>query len=211
MRRSFACALVALAVLVGAGVALPAAAAGASAPPAPVIVMVDMQQLVYGSKAAKGVQAEMDKRRETFSKEVAEQEDQLQRARSDLDRQRNAMSAEQLEAKSREFQTKIEELDRTVQARQRAWQEVAKAAVDKVQDAALQVVAEIAAERHANLVIQKAAVVLGTDGFDVTADALQRLDQRLPAVALTVPPEGAAIPTPSATQPQTTGQATKKN
>jgi len=158
-----------------------------AATPPPVIVMVDMQQLVYNSKAAKSVQAQMDKERESFSKQVAEQEDQLQRARADLERQRNAMAPDQLEAKSREFQQKLEELDRAVQARQRVWQEETKEAIEKVQGAALQVVAEIAAARHANLVIQKAAVVLGTDGFDITTDALTRLDQRLPSVTLEPP------------------------
>jgi hypothetical protein len=48
-------------------------------------------------------------------------------------------------------------------------------------------VAEIAAEHQANLVIQKAAVIFGKDGFDITADAMQRLDQRLPAVAVNQP------------------------
>src|SRR5579863_5015324 len=137
------------------------AAGEASTPPAPIIVMVDMQQLVYSSKAAKGVQQQMDKERESFSKEVAAQEDQLQRARADLERQRNVMAPDLLETKSRVFQQKLEDLDRTVQARQRVWQEETKTAMDKVQESALQVVAEIAAQRHANLVIQKAAVVLG--------------------------------------------------
>jgi len=183
------------------------AAGEVQAPPAPIIVMVDMQQLVYGSRAAKSVQTQMDKERESFSKEVAAQEDQLQRARADLERQRNVMAPDQLEAKSREFQQKLEELDRAVQARQRVWQEETKAAMDKVQDSALQVVAEIAAQRHANLVIQKAAVVLGTDGFDVTADALARLDERLPSVPLVPPKE----PPTSAPGTQSSGSAAKNN
>ena len=169
------------------------AAGEAATPPTPIIVMVDMQQLVYSSKAAKSVQQQMDKERESFSKEVAAQEDRLQRARADLERQRNVMAPDQLEAKSREFQQKLEELDRTVQARQRVWQEETKAAMDKVQESALQVVAEIAAQRHANLVIQKAAVVLGTDGFDITADALAHLDQRLPEVTLAPPTPPAPV------------------
>jgi len=193
--RPLARSLAALGLLALAAGFAPLYAAG-TAPPAPVIVMVDMQALVYGSKAAKSVQAQMDRQRETFSKEVAELEDQLQRARTDLDRQRNVMPPDQLEAKSREFQARLEELDRNVQARQRAWQEATKNAMDQVQEAALKVVAEIAAERQANLVIQKAAVILGTDGFDITAEALQRLDQRLSSVTLadpkTTPAPGAA-------------------
>src|SRR5690242_2686024 len=71
-------------------------------PPAPVIVMVDMQQLVYNSKAGKGVQGQMDKQRQAFSKEVAQQEDELQKARAELERQRAALPPDQFETKGRQ-------------------------------------------------------------------------------------------------------------
>jgi len=159
----------------------------AGAPPAPVIVMVDMQQLVYNSKAGKGVQGQMDKQRQAFSKEVAQQEDELQKARAELERQRTTLAPDQFETKGRQFQQRLQELDRTVQAKQKAWQAVYSEAMNKVEEGALQVVAEIAAEHQANLVIQKAAVIFGKDGFDITADAMQRLDQRLPAVTVNQP------------------------
>jgi len=165
----------------------PAAAQTAAQPPAPVIVMVDMQQLVYSSKAGKGVQGQMDKQRQAFSKEVAQQEDDLQKARAELERQRATLPPDQFEAKGRQFQQRLQELDRTVQAKQKAWQAVYTEAMNKVEEGALQVVAEIAAEHQANLVIQKAAVIFGKDGFDITADAMQRLDQRLPAVTVNQP------------------------
>src|SRR5215472_19345778 len=101
-----------------------AAAQTAAPPPAPVIVMVDMQQLVYNSKAGKGVQGQMDKQRQAFSKEVAQQEDELQKARAELERQRTTLAPDQFEAKGRQFQQRLQELDRTVQAKQKAWQAV---------------------------------------------------------------------------------------
>ncbi len=176
------------AAALSAALALGSAAAQTVAPPpAPVIVMVDMQQLVYNSKAGKGVQGQMDKQRQVFSKEVAQQEDELQKARAELERQRTTLPPDQFEAKGRQFQQRLQELDRSVQAKQKAWQAVYSEAMNKVEEGALQVVAEIAAEHQANLVIQKAAVIFGKDGFDITADAMQRLDQRLPAVAVNQP------------------------
>jgi Skp family chaperone for outer membrane proteins len=166
---------------------LPASAQTVAPPPAPVIVMVDMQQLVYNSTAGKGVQGQMDKQRQAFSKEVAQQEDELQKARAELERQRATLPPDQFEAKGRQFQQRLQELDRNVQAKQKAWQAVYSEAMNKVEESALQVVAEIAAEHQANLVVQKAAVIFGKDGFDITADAMQRLDQRLPAVAVNQP------------------------
>ncbi len=187
-----------------------ASAQSAAPPPAPVIVMVDMQQLVYNSKAGKGVQGQMDKQRQIFSKEVAQQEDELQKARAELERQRTTLPPDQFEAKGRQFQARLQELDRSVQAKQKAWQAVYSEAMNKVEEGALQVVAEIAAEHQANLVIQKAAVIFGKDGFDITADAMQRLDQRLPAVTVNQPkPVDAAASKPAAdaAKPKATGQA----
>jgi outer membrane protein len=178
-------------------------------PPTPVIVMVDMQQLVYNSKAGKGVQGQMDKQRQAFSKEVAQQEDELQKARTELERQRTVLPPDQFEAKGRQFQQRLQELDRTVQAKQKAWQAVYSEAMNKVEEGALQVVAEIAAEHQANLVIQKAAVIFGKDGFDITTDAMQRLDQRLPAVTVNQPkPVEVAKPAAEAGKSKTAGQAT---
>ncbi|HTS91843.1 MAG TPA: OmpH family outer membrane protein [Stellaceae bacterium] len=148
------------------------------------MVMVDMQQLLYGSKAGKGVQAQIDTQRQAFSKDVAQQEDQLQKARAEIERQRASMTPAQLEAKMRDFQKKLQELDRSVQAKQRAWQQVYSEAMGKVEDQALRVVAEIANEHKANLVIQKGAVIFAKDGFDITPEAMQRLDERLPSVTV---------------------------
>jgi outer membrane protein len=179
-------------------------------PPAPVIVMVDMQQLVYNSKAGKGVQGQIEKQRQAFSKEVAQQEDDLQKARTELERQRTALPPDQFEAKGRQFQQRLQELDRSVQAKQKAWQAVYSEAMNKVEEGALQVVAEIAAEHQANLVIQKAAVIFGKDGFDITADAMQRLDQRLPAVTVNQPkPVDVAKPAAEAAKPKGAGQTSQ--
>jgi Skp family chaperone for outer membrane proteins len=179
----------------------------ATAPPTPVIVMVDMQQLVYSSKAGKGIQAQMEKQRQTFSKEVALQEDELQKTRAEIERQRSTLPPDQFEAKGRQFQQRLQELDRNVQAKQRAWQQVLNEAVGKVQDVALQVVAEIANERHANLVMQKAAVIVAKDGYDITDDAMLRLDQRLPAVTVNQPKPVDVSKAAEPAKPKAPGQA----
>lgn len=181
-------------IMMGAG--LPRAAGqGASAtnaPPAPAIVMVDMQQLIYTSKAGKGVEAQVEVQRQVFSKEVAQQEDQLHKFQSELERQRSLLAPDVLEVKNRELQQKLDELDRFVKARQQALQQSYSEALSKIEDEALRVVADIAAERGANLVIRKEAVIFSKDGFDITPDAQGRLDQRLPSVTMNPPKTDAA-------------------
>ena len=64
-------AAVLLALFLGAIDAAPAAAQAASGPPPTLaLVMVDMQQLIYGSKAAKGIQSQMEQHRRWPSRRI---------------------------------------------------------------------------------------------------------------------------------------------
>src|SRR5260370_14024511 len=105
----------AAAVSVCLGLAPALAQTPAGPPPAPVIVMVDMQQLVYNSKAGKGIQGQMDKQRQTFSKEVSQQQHDLQQARAELERQRATLAPAPFEAKGRQFHPPPTDLARPVQ------------------------------------------------------------------------------------------------
>jgi outer membrane protein len=191
-------------IMMGAGLPRAAAQGGSAtnAPPAPAIVMVDMQQLIYTSKAGKGVEAQVEVQRQVFSKEVAQQEDQLHKFQSELERQRSLLAPDVLEVKNRELQQKLDELDRFVKARQQALQQSYSEALSKIEDEALRVVADIAAERGANLVIRKEAVIFSKDGFDITPDAQGRLDQRLPSVTMNPPKTDAAEAAGEAGKPQ---------
>jgi len=84
-----------------------------------------------------------------------------------------------------------------VQAKRLAMQQSLNDAMDKVKNVALEVVADIVKERRANLVLEKQAVVYEPEGMDVTADAIKRLDQKLPSVPVNLPKlddSGAAAP-----------------
>ena len=50
--------------------------------PAPVILIVDLQQILQDAKAAKAVQAVINQEFTSYTKEVAQQEDELQKSRA---------------------------------------------------------------------------------------------------------------------------------
>src|SRR5579883_2146902 len=96
---------------VGLGLALlllmsPVAAAEqpAAGPPAPVILIVDMQQILRDAKAAKAVQGVINQQYTAYSKEVAQQEDDLQKGRSELERQRTVLSPDVFNARAKDLQ-----------------------------------------------------------------------------------------------------------
>ncbi|HLJ65387.1 MAG TPA: OmpH family outer membrane protein, partial [Stellaceae bacterium] len=162
----------------GAGTAL------AEVPPAPVIIVVDVAQLVSVSKAAKAVQSEIDQQTVGFSKEASAQEDALQKRRAELERQRGTLTRDDFENQARDVEQRYDALQKTVQAKRQLLQQVYSEAMTKVEGMALRIVADIAKERHANLVLAKQTTVFQADGFDITAEALKRLDEALPAMTV---------------------------
>jgi Skp family chaperone for outer membrane proteins len=175
--------------------ALPGAAARAhaqAAAPAPNIIIVDITQILRESKAAKDVQAQLDKETVAYSKEVSRQENELQKIRDDLERQRTVLSQDAFTAKTREYQQRFDALDKSVQAKRQGLQQSYNEAMGKVENAALQIIADLAKERSANLVLAKAAVLFEASGLDVTQEAIGRLDQKLPSVAVNLPKDGDA-------------------
>lgn len=186
--RVFAIAALVLAVLPGAS---PLAAQ--EPPPAPVILIVDLKEILTDSKAAKGVQSVIGQQYNTYSKEVAQQEDELQKERNDLERQRTVLAPDAFSLRARELQQRYDDLDHVVQTRRQTLQQSLDEAMTKVRNAALEVVAGIVQERRANLVIEKQAVVFEAEGLDVTQETIARLDQKLPSVTVNLPkPAGEA-------------------
>jgi outer membrane protein len=168
--------------------AAPVAAQPASpASAAPVILVVDMQQVLQEAKAAKEVQAALNQRYTAYSKEVAQQEDELQKGGAELERQRTVLAPEAYSARARELQQRYDELGKTVQSKRTALQQSLNEAMGKVRAAALEVVGDISKERRATLVLEKQAVVYETEGMDISADAIQRLDKKLPSVPINLP------------------------
>lgn len=185
-RRLFGGLLVLLAVFGGVG------RVHAQQPPAPVIIIVDIAQILRDAKAAKDIQAQLDKETTGYSKVVAQQENELQQMRDELERQRTLLAPEAFGAKTREYQQRFETLDRAVQTKRQALQQSLNEAMTKVQNAALEIIQDVAKERKANLVLTKAAVIFEDGSLDVTAEVLSRLDAKLPSLAVDLPKDAPA-------------------
>ncbi len=153
----------------------------------PAIIIVDLPQVLHDSVAGKGVQAAINQESQTYSKDVAREEDELQKMRSDLERQRTVLSAEAFDAKAKAFQQRYQDLEKSVQGKRQALQQAYNDAMLKVEKAALDIVAVIAKERGANLVLAKQATIPQSDEAEVTTDVIARLNQALTSVPIAVP------------------------
>jgi outer membrane protein len=153
----------------------------------PVIVIADINQILRNAKAAKDVQVQLDKAMIDYTKVVTAQENGLQKMRDELERQRATLTPDAFAARARDFQEHFDTLDRSVQANRQAMQQSYNDAMTKVDNTALQIVADIATERKANLVLTHEAVLFETNGLDITAEVTKRLDAKLPSLAVNLP------------------------
>jgi outer membrane protein len=190
--------------LLAVALALACATAGARAQqavPQPVIVVVDMTQIMREAKAAKDVQAQVERQMDAYSKEVEREEGELKKLRDDLERQRTALAPELFNQRSQEYQQRYTALDHDVQVKRQALQQNYSDAMTRVENVAMQIIADVAKERKATMVVAKAALLYMNDGMDVTQDVTKRLDNKLPTMAVGPPKDAgeiAAKPMPGA-------------
>jgi outer membrane protein len=181
----------------------PATTGTPAAPPANLSVMVvDVQALLQNSKAAKMVRDQIEAKRADYAKEISHQEEVLRQERDSLQKQQGSLTPEQLNAKGREFQAKVNELDRDVQAKRQALERSNADALQKIQEVMVKIITDIAKDRKANLVFQRSELVLFDQGFDVTDQVLTKLDEQMPTLQVPfVAPVVAAAPDAGQTQP----------
>ena len=173
----------------------PAPAAAPAIPANLSIMVVDVQALLQNSKAAKMVRQQIEGKRAEYAKDISHQEESLRQERDALQRQQATLTPDQLNAKGRDFQAKVNELDRDVQAKRQALERSNADALQKIQDVMVKIITDIAKDRKANLVFQRTDLVLFDQGFDVTDQVLQKLDEQVPTMDVTfVAPVAANAP-----------------
>jgi len=166
---------------------LATAPAAAQSQPAPIIMIVDIQGVQQGSRAFKNIQAQMQTHRQSFQKEIGDQEAQLRTAEQELQRQRTILSPDAFAQRQREFQERVGNVQRNAQSRRRQLEEGFNEAMQQVQRQLLQIVSKLAEERGATIVLPKSLVVLVDKRYDASDEALKRLDAALTQVSVKLP------------------------
>jgi Skp family chaperone for outer membrane proteins len=191
--------------------AAPVAPATTGTPANLSVMVVDVQALLQNSKAAKMVRDQIEAKRADYAKEISHQEELLRQERDSLQKQQASLTPEQLNTKGREFQAKVNELDRDVQAKRQALERSNADALQKIQEVMVKIITDIAKDRKANLVFQRSELVLFDQGFDVTDEVLTKLDEQMPTLQVNfVAPVAAAAPDAGAGQAQTQPAAAQK-
>jgi len=174
------------------------------------ILVVDVQALLQNSKSAKMVRQQLEQKRIEYQKEMSHEEEALKKERDSIQRQQPSLSQEALGQKTREFQQKLNDFDHNMQVKRQILEKANAEAGEKIQEAMLKIITDIAKERKANLVFQRSELVLFDQQFDVTDEVLQKLDEQLPTLTVNFVAPAAtgngSAPAAAATQPASAAQ-----
>jgi outer membrane protein len=176
-----------------AAAAAAAAAAGAAAPR---IIVIDRQFILQRSAAGQEMLAQAQNLSKQAETEFKAQEGQLAAEAGQLQQQLAIMAPDVRDQKEKEFTTKQQAFQNRVAQRQAEIQAGFNKAARVVEVALEPILKSLMTERGANMVFDRASVILSSVDVDVTPVAVQRLDKALPhvKVELTAVPAGTVVP-----------------
>ena len=112
---------------------------------------------------------------------------QMREADRELARQRSILSPEAYAKKRGELEQRVASLQREARNRKRGLDKIFARGMTKVQAELAGVAKEIAEERGLDLILSKATVVLVKAKFELTQEAVRRLNERLPDLPVAQP------------------------
>ena len=166
--------------------------AGSSQSPAtaqersPSIGVIDVQLILRTSKASKSVRPQIDKLRKSYQSSVRERESELRKASNDLQRQRAILSPQAFAKRRSAYEEQARKAQVEFQTRKRQLDNAYSTAMRVVHRSMVVAAAKIAEERKFDIVLPKSVVLLADQKLDITREVLQRVDDSLPSVEVTL-------------------------
>jgi Skp family chaperone for outer membrane proteins len=160
----------------------PGTASGAGVVPAPRIIVVDRSAILRGSSVGQDIVRQVNAYTQAAEKEFKAQQDSLQKESQTLQQQVAILAPDVRAQKIKAFQAKEAAFKQKVEARQSLIQGGVLKARQQVEAALGPILQGIMQERGANILLDRAAIVLGMLNIDVTQLTIQRLNQKLPTV-----------------------------
>jgi Skp family chaperone for outer membrane proteins len=150
--------------------------------PAPKILVIDRSAILRGSKVGQDIARQVKAYTKAAQKEFKGENDALEREGHALQQQVAILAPAVKKQKIAAFQKKQQAFQKKVQERQDEIQGGVMQARQVVEKALGPILQGIMAERGANLLMDRSAVVLGTVNIDVTGLAVDRLNKKLSTV-----------------------------
>jgi Skp family chaperone for outer membrane proteins len=151
------------------------------------IVVVDIQNVVKESTAAKNIREQIEKKRNDYQSEINKRESELNKKHQALNKEQSVLSKEAFEHKLQEFDNKVAEVQKDVQSKRAKLDESYMSAIEKIQVTVDEIIANLAQERGFILALPTSQILFAKNSLDISQEVLTRLNNKLPKVDVVVP------------------------
>lgn len=154
----------------------------------PVLAVVDMDLVVRESNAVRTLEAQLLELQTQWEDELTQVNQQLAATLRAAQEKLNASEIEQAEFRQVQVRTQrdLQALRKEANARQRKLIQTRRLAETELRRILEEIVIGLASETGANMVLNFSAVVISAEGFDLSVEALRRLNSEVPELNLTV-------------------------
>lgn len=146
------------------------------------IAVLNIQEIMRESTAAKSVKATLESQQKSFQSEMSTKEQALLTKEKDLAQQRSVLSPEEFEKKVQEFRTQATNAQKEVQSKKAKLDKAFADALAEIQKSVVDIVTEQAKTKQLDAVFPTSQLLYAEPSLDITADVLEELNKRLPRV-----------------------------
>lgn len=151
----------------------------------PIVVgTLDVPTLLTQSKAGKSLAATLQQKGKAINTDISKKEQSLRAKRQQLEQQRSSLQPADYEAQLSQLEKDFNALRKDATAKRKEIEKAQNAGLEQIRKALDGVIREVADKRGLTLIINRSAVVLGADDWDITNEVKKALDAKLPAVKL---------------------------
>ena len=146
------------------------------------IAIIDYLLIRQKSAAMIDIKSQIERRRQIYQEEITIQEQALRIEDQELVGQRSILAADAFAQKRREFEARVAEVQRVVQARKKELDETYEYGLKQIQSTVINIIAELSEIHGFNLVLSRQQIVFADSALNISEEVLLRLNERLPRV-----------------------------
>ena len=144
--------------------------------------IIDVNRILSESKAAKGLNDQMNTLRTNYEKDIYKQEEDLRAQERKLE----GLKGEALEKARKDLEGKVAKFQKEIMMQQNKMQQAAQNAMDQIREKVVNISNEVAKSQNFVYVQPAAGFLYYPKEADITSATITKLDKDLPSVKLTV-------------------------
>ena len=173
---------VALAFGLSIAAIVPATAQNVPKPPVPSIAIVDVEAVMRDSLAVKSARSQIDVIAKDLQQDIAQEEEKLRSEEQSLQQQRALLSPEKYAEDRQALQQRAAALQQRARSLRQTLDRGMAQTMQRIQIVLFEEIGKLAEELGVNLVLPRSQIVVAVDSFNISEEALKRLNARLTEV-----------------------------